>query len=46
MNLDLSLIAVSTGVHTVQGLALFDRVAKITHPLKPLPSVFVTAASA
>ena len=44
MNLDLSLIAVSTGVHTVQGLSLYDRVTKTAHPLIPLPTVFVTAA--
>jgi hypothetical protein len=41
----LSLIAVSTGVHAIQGLFLYDYISKATHPLKPLPGIFVMAAS-
>jgi len=46
LEMSLNLIAVSTGVHTVQGLSLYDRLTRTTHPLKPLPSVFVSHPSA
>lgn len=40
-DITLNLIAVSTGVYTVQGLSLYDSLTKKSHPLKPLPSVVV-----
>lgn len=42
LDITLNLIAVSTGVYTVQGLSLYDSLTKTIHPLKPLPSVFVS----